>query len=438
VAERVAREGNPAALIAEIEKGEQIVTLPAITSAILERERGKLGALRFEDSKLPLSLYSADEQLDRLVARVYGLPPPDLPPMSSADAQTYAAALETWVAEHPFLNGGGATSSAVFDAVVSTRALRNDASKEAALRRELSRGGAANPFLSEFYLSGRAAGNHIYLPPEHIGVLYASLRARLSVGDTASLTVEGAEDAEEEEALRADVEIMMARREGDRPLLLNFETDQVGAIRLGVHIEDVDIATPHTRVEIGPGAEAVLVAPISIQCETLTLTTDRLIVEGAPAGAVVGTVYLEAREFAGAQMASVPGLRGKVSLLAFWPGVRSHPWINFATEPTPPVDPRVDEALRRLRKFVISFRSHGKGSLGRYRHKIEHERMIKGSGQAILDALLAHHILSLQGSMYFLDPEALATEVGTTYKDCMSRRFNPRTITFAQRALDDA
>lgn len=435
VAERVARERNPAALVSEIERGEELVTLRTIVTAILERERGKLTTLPFEDHSLAGRLYSREEQLDRLVARVFELSPPNLPEMGAKDAQTYSTALETWVAEHPFLDGGTGTSSAVFDAIVSTQALMKPTSAEAALGRELGRGAAANPFLSEFYLPEDANSDPVYLPAQHIGIVYASLRARLSLGDTATLSVEGVEDAEEEEALRPQVEIALSRRNADRPRLLFFVTDQIGPVFLGAHVEDVDVTVPQTRVEIGPGAEAVLIAPVNLQCAQLSISTEKLIVE-SPSGGQADAVYLEAESYDGAQMTSVPVLRGSVALSACWPDARSHPWTTFATDPTPSVNPKVDEALRRLRKFVIAFRSHGRGSLGRYKHKIEHERMTKGAGRAILDLMIEDKILSLQGSQYHLDPEQLSARAGTTYRECMARRFRPKTIAFAQRALD--
>jgi hypothetical protein len=306
VAARVAQEGNPAALVAEIEKGEQLVTLKTIVSAILERERGKISTLPFDAPKLAETLYSPEEQLDRLVARVYQSPPPYLPPMGPRDAQTYSTALETWVAEHPFLDGASRTSSAVFDAVISTRALhKSGPPTDAALERELRRGAAANPFLSEFYMPEGTAAEPVRLPSEHIGIVYSSLRARLALGDTASLLVEGAEDADEEEALRAEVEVTFVRRGEERARTLLFYTEQIGAIRLGAHIEDVDVTVPHARVEIGPGSEAILIAPVSIQCAILSLTTDKLIVE-CPSGANDAAVYLEANEFSGEQMSMVP------------------------------------------------------------------------------------------------------------------------------------
>ena len=437
VAERVAKDENVGAIIAHMEQGEVPITLRTVVSAILERERGKLSGLPFQDKSLANILYSPDEQLDRLVARLYGGPQPVLPAMQATDAQIYDGALDTWVAEHPFFDGAGGTSSAVFDAMISIRALRNPASAETALQRELSRGVAANPFLSEFYGPENPTPDPVFLPPQHIGIVYASIRARMSLGDTASLLVEGPEEAKEEEALRAEVEITVARRGANQPRILYFDSDQTNPIHLGTYIDDVDITVPHTNVEIGPGPEAVLIAPINIQCEKLSIKTDRVIVENPPENQAAA-VYLETEMFEGSQMFSVPVLRGEVTLSASWPGVRAHPWTSFATDPTPIEDNRVDETLRRLRKFVIAFRSHSKGRLARFRGKIEHRRMTKGSGDAVLQLLLVEKVLSLEGQMYFLNPDRLMAQTGATHADCLARRFGAEAVAFAGRALETA
>jgi hypothetical protein len=435
VANRVASERNPSTLIADIEKGGQIVTLQTIVAAILDRERGKLTPLQFQDSAIAEVLYSKDEQLARLAARVYSLPPPNLPKMTAKDAETYTTALETWVPDHPFLEGNVNPSSSVFQAAIATWALETPGFSATALDRELRRGAAANPFLSEFYLPNDTPKHAV--PPEYIGIIYSSLRARLSLGDTASLLVEGDEDAIDEEALRAEVEISFARREMDRPRFINFLTEQTGTIRLGSHIEDADITVPYSEVEIGPGSEAILVAPINIQAKGLSVTTDKLIIEN-PNDSANEAVYLEAQYFSGPQIGAIPTLRGSVSLAVSWPNAKAHPWTTFAVDPPQVENPKLDEALRRFRKFVISFRSHSKGSLARYKHKIEHERMIKGSGKAVLELLLQTKIVSLnnQQNMYYLDPNQLANIAGASYADTMARKFKQKTIDFIRRSIE--
>ena len=295
VAKHVAQESNPGALVARLESGAQPVTLQTVVADILDRERGKLRVLEFEDPELVDSLYCPDEQLDRLVALFYNLPKPEIPTMGPADAKKYSAALDTWVAEHPFLDGASHASSAVFDAMISTTALQSSSASasQGSLQRELDRGAAANPFLAEFYLEQAQS-----VPAEHIGIIYASLRASLSLGDTANLFVGGIEEAVDEEALRAEIEITISRRDAGSPRTLHFETEQVGTILLGTQVDDVDIVAPQARVEIGPGPEAVLIGPINIQCEHLTISTNKVVVE-SHSEQHADVVFLEADKYSG-------------------------------------------------------------------------------------------------------------------------------------------
>ena len=437
VAEQVAKERNVAALVSEIEKGEQQVTLQDVVSSILRRERTKLEPLSFEDPEVSDTLYLAEEQLEHLASKIYGGAGPELPPMSPIDAKTYENALKTWVDDHPFLDGNNRPSSAVFDAVVATWTMRHsqvENVREAALSRELARGMAANPFLSEIYISELDENKETHISPEHIGIVYASLRARLSLGDTASMMIEAVENGDEDGSLRAEVELSQQRKNDKRARVVELQTDKGGFIRLGAYVEDVEVVAPESCIEFGPSNEAVLVTPISIQCDLLSIESATLMIEPSPNSAT-GAVYLEANDFSGHMMTSVPVLRGAAKLTACWPGARMYPWTSFAAERVVQDDPMVEEALRRLRKFVISFRSHSRGSLARYSGKIEHRRMTKGTGQAVLELMLAKGILSLRESMYFLDADNLAALTGLSYLDCMECRFGEKAVEFVKEAL---
>jgi hypothetical protein len=441
VARRVLSEDNNASLIAEIEKGSQPVTLQTVVSSILNRERGKLSTLQFEDAKLTDRLYTEKEQLDRVVAHMYRTEKPAFPPMSPNDLQIYSTALENWVADHPFLNGAYEASSTVFDAVLCAHALKSKPAIPAALQRQLDRGGAANPFLVDFYLSESEETTNIspFVPPEHIGVLYASFRARLSLGDTANLTVEGVEDGEDEDLLNAEVEIILARgdRASEPARSLTLRTEQAGVFRMGNFVSGVTLDIPYGRVEIGSGREASLNSPISIQCDELTLAANRIVVEAA-GDEKDGVVYLGANKFHSTDVLPVPSLRGSVRLSVQWPNVQSYPWTNFVAAALPPVDERIAEGLRRFRKFVIAFRSHSKGELARVRYKLEHERMTKGVGLAVLNHMKTTRILTQRGAadpMYILNPDRLGEISGATYAQCMAHEFNEKTIEFVRDAI---
>lgn len=404
-------------------------------NAILERERSKLGGIVFDDPSLVSQLYRPDEQLRRLVAQFFKTQKPSAIPMSASDAQRYDAALSTWVPEHPFLNGRDKPSSAVFEAMILVAALQQRDTAMIAVASQLSRGAAANPFLADFYYDAADESRPAKLPPEHVGIIYSSIRARLAIGESASLTIEGEEDAVEEDALRAEVDIALTRKGTALGQSIHFATNQVGTFLLGPHVEDVSICVPHAVVEIGAGAEATLVAPIDIECSKLVLNGHKLIVEASLAQGQ-SSVSLIAAQYQGG-VTSVPAVRGKTTLSVAWPEARNHPWTNFASEPRTAPDARLDEALRRFRKFVIAFRSHSKGSLARFKDKLDHERMTKGAGRAVLDLMIKRNIITTDGTMYYLDADRLGSETGATYADCVAKRFQDKTLSFIGEALQD-
>jgi hypothetical protein len=62
-------------------------------------------------------------------------------------------------------------------------------------------------------------------------------------------------------------------------------------------------------------------------------------------------------------------------------------------------DPLLKEKYLRLRRILVHFRSHSKGALAKYRHKIEHERVLRNAlGENILRQLMKDKILTLDGS----------------------------------------
>lgn len=433
VAERVARATNPAGLVAQIAQGDQPITLTTVLASILDREQQKLDQLDLSDSTLKRTLYSLDEQMHRLAAQVYRASPPPVSDMTNSDAQLYGEALQTWVPEHPFLDGNNNPSNSVFDAAISAWSLKSKELEDLALTQEISKGIAANPFLSEFYVGD--SSNHLFIPPSHIGVIYASIRARLAVGDTANLTIEGIE-ADDETALRAEVEISLQRLGTEKPRLFSFQSDQTGVIELGCYVEDVSIDTPYATVAVGPGPEGLLVGPVSLSCDSLRLSVSRLIVEGY--NKTDNSVYLQAKSVDSTSISAPPTIRGDGTLSVAWLSNKNHPWTNFAVTPTISDNPKIDEGLRRLTKFIMSFRSHSKGSLARYKAKLDHARMRKGSGQAILDKLISDGIVKADGAMYVLEPMVLGEKAGASYQNAVRRQYGADAVRWVGSAVGES
>ena len=434
VAERVASESNPSLLVSEMKQGGQpSVTLQSVVSDILTREQSKLQSIQFQDQALVDRLYLPDEQLDHLVARRYGVAPPEPPEMSPDDRQKYSDALRNWVRDHPFLDGDTGASSAVFEAVICERALGSSRANRIALQAELRKGEAVNPFLHVFYISDTLSETTVSIPEEHVGVVYASVRASLARGDAASLLIEDGDDESE----FADVEIELARRGDINARDLRFTTGPLGPVYLGPYVKDVFISMPRARVEIGEGSEALLVAPVDIECEDLAILSEKVSVEKVPESEA-DVVFLQAAEYSGRQSYSVPATRNNVNLLVSWPGSNEYPWTTFNSEPraVENEDPRLDEGIRRLRKFIVEFQSRGNKDLARTRRKIDSSRMTKGAGQAVLNSMLEEGIVARDQARYYLDVDRLAELTELTYTDSMSYKFGSKAIAFVQGALE--
>ena len=430
IAERVASEGNPVNFVNELKAGGQPpVTLQSITSSILRREQGKLDQIQLQDPSLHEKLYTPEEQLARLVARTYQTAPPPLPEMNSEDLKTYSEKVEPWLEDHPFLGGGEVPRSAVFEAAIKARALHAEYASSTASQTELEKGELANPFLYLFY-DKEDRSEPFDLLGEHVGVYYNSLRASLANGEKAFLTIEDDEDDSEE----AMGEIEIVRRGVDDPIQTRFHTSKGGPIRLGHHVRDTDIYMPNARVEIGPSTEIALLAPVSIECQELAVETENFRAEGRD-DAEVSIVVLSAETFDGTPITRVPETHGS-ELFVSWQGSEAYPWHNFreSYNKTKQGNPETEEALRRFRMFVLSFRSDKARGLGRHRNKIEGSRMVKGSGRAVLNLMMDKKIVNRNQARYHMNTQRLAEFTSMTYSDFLTRNFTDEAREFIGNA----
>ena len=438
VVERVVRERNPSALMSHVSSDVASGTLQSVVHAILDREHSKLTQIDFEDAKLPKELYLPTEQLDRLVALRYGTAPPPFTSLASNnDRARYEGALESWLPEHPFLSGTHDSSpSAVFDAVITGHALGNPAAEAAATSRELER--EANPFLSAFYPkaldTAEAASDLVDLPAGHIGIVYSSVRARLTLSQAASLLVDGRED-------RMEAEISIRDNDDDRSerTVLKLRSDSAGTLRFGSEVADAEINLPKGRVDIDATRQATLVAPIDLDCADLRVRTGKFVVDASPKEGYAAAVTLRAAT-ADVVISGTPILRRKAALFVSWPQARSYPWSGFTSpkDVVPLDDQRIAERLRRLRRLVTAFRARGKTQLARIVDKIDSPRMMKGSGQAVLNALMDRGIVSRDERKYVLDPDALGRVVGVNYIDCARHDFPESVVAFVRQITDPA
>ena len=327
VANSVASESNTSQLITQLKTGNLLpVSLKSINDEILRREQGKLDKRGLSDPNLIKCLYTPDEQLAHLSARLYGTPQPPLPPMNADDQRRYTNALNTWIEEHPFLDGfGKKASSEVFEAHIYLYSLQSLQKEEEGkvLNEQTSRGQKANPFLSALY--DDVFGTPEIIPAKHLGILYASVRSRLLLGQRASLEIYEQPSTSSHAAYVApalDFAIRICGQDGNETPVHEGKTDRSSMIKLGPDVEDVDIeVTQGLRVELGGTEEVNIMAPVSIVCETLLIRSQRMVVSKDNVASLTASDL-------DSHIEKVI-LHDKAALEIDWPQGNQYPWTNF-------------------------------------------------------------------------------------------------------------
>ncbi|MBB3284230.1 hypothetical protein [Mitsuaria sp. BK037] len=432
VATVIASEPNPAKISDATRSILEGQVLGRVTSQVMIRESGKL-ATQLAESVAGFDatgLYGPGEQLARLASRIFKTGKPQIPVgLPQHAVAPYEQAVESLLPQHPFLDTKELKpSSAVFGASILAAALTSDDHDVAKAAERFAGSGpnTPNPFLLEFYRE--AAGNGP-IPASHVGLLYASLEAMAGAGDIVRLSADG------EDAL--DVEMALVQQSGSEKHY-EFKTVPGGVLRFGRRVTGINVDAENTEVECGEGGQLELAAPIALRAGALVMNCSELVVKPDPATAAIDqTIVLEAREALTEGGLRPPLVRHGAILQVIWPGSKAYPWTPFSTEEAEDPDPRMADAQRALRRLCISFRSHSKGRLARFRGKVEHFRMTKGSlGEALRRRLVDDKVLSLEGAMYFLEPDALGRIVGVGFQDLKVKHYPAKCRVYLQAVLD--
>ncbi|WP_265288561.1 hypothetical protein [Verminephrobacter eiseniae] len=432
VATVIASEPNPAKIDDAIESIFKGQVLSRVTSEVMLRESGKL----FNQLAATVSdvnsagLYEAPEQLARLASLVFDTSAPGLPDDLPQHAiAPYEKAVQSLLPQHPFLDSKTQKpAGAVFGACILAAALTGGDADLARAAQRFASGGhnTPNPFLLTFYKQALSEQNEI--PAEHVGLLYASLEAAAGAGETVRLNAEG------EGSLAIE---MLLLRPGEKDEIYEFVTVAGSELRFGRRIGGITIDADEIDVEFGDGGQLELVAPVAVKARNLVLNCSELVVKPDHSGQGDQLVYLEAAQAVADPGLRPPTVRHGVKLQVAWPESKVYPWNPFASTGGEDPDPRMADAQRALRRLCISFRSHSKGRLARYKGKVEHFRMTKGNlGVALRERLVADNVLSLKGAMYFLEPDILGAQVGISFHDLKLKHYSPQSRAYLQSVLD--
>jgi hypothetical protein len=424
----------------------EIELLHRISSYILRREKNQkvvpnilsplVADMAIKDQeRITRAAFEVEEQCMRLVAHCLSrnVAPGwiDEPVID----EKYEAHLVTFLPEHPFITDRK-FRSAVFEAVALGTLIMSGREDAVQLALDYADSHKSNYHLV-YILHQMAHGNAI--PISVLRVLLSAAQEFRSRTASVEISVEGPAQEEHGSASPAgrDVEIQIEISMGaDGAQSRGFDFQSVlepgMPVRLGHRLSSIYVTLPCSVLIEGPN-EIEIVAPAEICAPSIALQSPALILRPAGASATPKHVVLEAD----ALESTVGKIASNGIDLVLSVTDRSgltYPAIQYVEDKKASFrDPLLKEKYLRLRRILVHFRSHSKGALAKYRHKIEHERVLRNAlGENILKRCLKDKILRLEGSFYYLEPDAVHMHLGISYDDLSKGRTSDKLVQFLQ------
>ena len=445
VAESVSRAKNVRKLVNRLEQGAEPVSLMGIADSILKREQGKIEQVALEkaDQEAKKQLYTPDEQLARLTARyaysgieeeVSSFARQLVPELTSEDQARYQTAIKGFLREHPFLifdpKAQCPRPSEIFGGFIAVRALSHaeypDVVKEVVRTAEISRGVAANPFVSYFYMEILDGDPAARLPAAHVDLLYVSVCAGLALEHVADLEIQ-------EDSVGHMVKISKTDKEGD-PIAYREYRAEGDAFFFDSHqMKNIDIYSDTAEVRIGTGGEVTFVPPVTIDASKgIELAAAKLVVDypSRTPQEQPNTVFLNTGTLI-TDCKAEPTIRESAQLQIAAPNL-VWPLDQHFVKPDYPEQESMREALLVLKGMLKKMKSTSHG--GRRASRVLIEGIAQGAPE-VLQHLLNEQVFAKDGEYYQLDTEVLAEKVELNLNQVYGAGYSEKTIRFLAAAI---
>jgi hypothetical protein len=342
--------------------------------------------------------------------------------------EKYEEQLLAWLPEHPFVSGTR-FRNVVFEATALATAIN-------------SRDPQHTPLIREYLHSHKYSYHLIYLlstiaqdgfvPIEYLQAILGSALEFRSTNASVELTVDGPEADEVLPGnIEIEIEILLGRDKNvSKTFVFRSSLSDNATVNLGDHLSSTYVSLP-CRVSLSGGQDIELTAPVEICADRIALESRALILKQAPKANPEESVILQARSIESTlESIATNGVAFKLAV-AETDGL-TYPVVQYAEKRAKlPSDSLIQEKYLRLRRILMAFRSHGRGTLARYKPKIDDERVLQNNvGRAILRQLLNDGILTMSGDHYFLQPEGIDRYLGITWLDLRMGKTSDKLIQY--------
>jgi len=346
----------------------------------------------------------------------------------------YEALLEPFIKDHPFLNGRNFRNT-VFESLVIAVLLGN------------SERWPESKKIIYSYLATHKHSYYLIYFMENLGstsvpsdllkfILYSALEFRSS-SSKVELTIDDSSDNVYSEGYSSSFDLLDVgidiyfSNERSKTFLFHCFLLKGESINVGSNLGNTFISVAHDLV-LGGEAEIELTTPIQIFSKSVYLQASSLLIRQSPSlhdirssisddelvDEVNKSVFFEGISLKSSlEKIDTNGLN---LMFAFENDKNiSYPVIQyFKKKAKQTVDPLLRDKYVALRKVLMEFRSHSRGTMARFKDKIESDQVVGSEiGKRILHRLLNDKVLTLSGKFYFLAPEAVHKYLGVSWLD---------------------
>lgn len=386
-----------------------------------------------DKSVIRRGVFEADEQCMRLVSFCLGRPLNLRRISEPLINEKYEARLASWLPLHPFVSGSH-FRNAVFESFALATVITSSDSLGVPLALEYVASHKQNYHLINFL--ERLARDGL-VPISCLRVILGSALEFRSTGISILMHVDGSQTSDSLGAglpaniVDTAVEIFIGTEDlPAKAFSFRSALGETTSVHLGHRLSSTYVSLP-CEVLLAGGQELEFTAPVEVSANKISLRAPAVILRQPVSKSGDDQVLLEATSME-SEVGRIVTNGVKFTLAVSDRSGLGYPSIQYAEErDRPPADPLLREKYLHLRRILGHFASRGKGTLGKYKDKIEHSRVLGNKlGRAILQRLRADNILILSGSIYILVPENVHRHLGVSWVDLRKGRISDKLLQY--------
>ena len=385
--------------ILQREKNEKVI--PNIISPLLVNMSGS------EQDDLIKKIFNIDEQCKRLMSYCLNKPVASKQCFQNASLNDrYEQQLLTFFPMHPFIKDKKFRNT-IFESFVVGKLIISDDPDDVKMVLEYV---SKNKFSYHLVYLLKTMVENGNIPIECLHVILASAFEFASQSSSVEINITAPDFDEDMESAQVDIEIEIYlgdTKESVKKFAFQSNITENSMINLGSRLNSTFVDLP-CAVHLSGATELELIPPIDITAKTLTLNAKELLIKRSHQ---INQEKIPAVSFDAENIeATIDKITTSDMPLHFFVSDSSgitYPIINYTVKREQlPADRQMAEKFIRLRRILIAFRSHSRGSFARLQDKIEHSRMLKNDlGKAVLNQLKKDNILELKNKFYYLHQE---------------------------------